>query len=68
LLLSSLLRKTGRSIDRDAQCLHAAPSTTRKDEMGRAFSMHGNMINACKILLTNLKERDHSEELGVDLR
>jgi hypothetical protein len=36
--------------------------------MSGACSAHGEVINACKILLQSLKGRDHSEDLGVDRR
>jgi len=36
------------------------------DEMGGACSTHGDMTNAYKLLLENLKGRYHSEDLDVD--
>jgi hypothetical protein len=37
-----------------------------KDEVNEAYSAHGEMRNACKILIGSLKKRDHMEDLGVD--
>jgi hypothetical protein len=37
-----------------------------EDEMGRACRTHGEMRDAYRILDGKLKEREHSEDLGVD--
>jgi hypothetical protein len=39
--------------------------SSREDEMGGSCSEHGEMRNAYKFLLECLKEREHSEDVGV---
>jgi hypothetical protein len=39
-----------------------------KDKMGRALTIHGQMINAYKILVGSLKGRDYLEDQGIDER
>jgi hypothetical protein len=39
---------------------------TKKYELGQECSTHGKIRNTYKLLFGNLKEREHSEDLGVD--
>jgi hypothetical protein len=39
-----------------------------KNVMGRAYGMHGGRRGAYRVLVGNLRERDHSEEPVIDWR